>query len=180
MPAGDATIRPARTPADHAAFAALLGEYAAWCRARHADDPVLVDRLFGPQEFADELPALALHYGPPNGRMLLAVDADGRVGGGGAWHRLPDGSCEMKRVFVSDRLRGGGVGRRLCEAIVDDARRAGFALMRLDTSHRFVEAIALYESLGFRRCGPHQAYPPDIAGVFVFFELPLAERRPRA
>ncbi len=179
MVGGDAvSIRPAASAADYAAYAALLVDYVAWCRARHAADGSLVDRVFGHQEFAAEVPTLSVRYGPPNGRTLLAVDDSGGVGGGGAWHRLgDDGSCEMKRVFVAERLHGQGIGRRLCQALIDDARTAGFEWMRLDTSYRFGEAIALYESFGFRRCTPHHAYPADIAPIFVFMELRLIARR---
>ncbi len=176
MAGGGLSIRPAETAADYAAFGALLVDYIAWCRARHADDGELVERIFGEQEFAAELPALATCYGPPNGRTLLAVDDAGGVVGCGAWHRLADGSCEMKRVFVTDRLQSRGLGRRLCQALIDDAGAAGFATLRLDTLRRFTEAIALYETLGFRRCAPHHDYPADIAGLFVFMERSLDGR----
>ncbi len=38
----------------------------------------------------------------PQGKTLLAR-CDGVVCGGGTYRRLPDGSCEMKRLFVGFR-----------------------------------------------------------------------------
>jgi ribosomal protein S18 acetylase RimI-like enzyme len=45
--------------------------------------------------------------------------------------------------------------------------------MRLDTSHRQVAAISLYERLGFRRIAPYYAVPQDLRDWLVFFELKL-------
>lgn len=173
----DVSIRAAAGASDYRAFAALLADYVAWCRARHADDPSFVERVFGHQAFDEEILELPTRYGPPDGAALLAVQAEDVVGVG-AWHRLADGTCEMKRVFVAERAQGRGVGRRLCEALLADARRAGFALMRMDTSVRFTEALAMYASLGFRHCAPYQAYPPGIAERLVFLERPLVDTGP--
>jgi ribosomal protein S18 acetylase RimI-like enzyme len=172
MPASGA-IQAAATPNDFAAFAGLVAEYVDWCRRRYADHPWFVERVFGHQSLADELAALPRAYSAPRGTARLFVVA-GEVRGGGAVRRLADGSCEMKRLFVPDRRRGQGIGRRLCEALIAAARREGYPLMRLDTAARFTEAIALYEAFGFRRCAPHLPYPPDLMPHLVFMELPLA------
>lgn len=175
MTAGAASIRAAATAADYAGFATLVTEYVAWCRQRYADDPAFVEQVFGHQGLADELESLDTRYGPPNGKTLLAGFGDD-IGGGGTWRALADGSCEMKRFYLAGRLQGRGVGRRLCRALIDDAADAGFSLMRIDTARRFTEALALYDSLGFRPCAPHRAYPEHIARELVFMERPLGPR----
>ncbi len=176
MKAGAASIRAAAGAADYAAFAALVTEYVAWCRQRYAEDPVFVEQVFGHQGLDDELRSLEALYGPPHGKTLLVALGDD-VAGGGAWRALSDGTCEMKRVFLADRLQGRGLGRRLCELLIRDAADAGFALMRIDTARRFAEALAMYDALGFRRCAPHRVYPERIARELVFMELPLDGRR---
>jgi len=167
-------IVAAACSADYDAFGALVSEYVAWCRARYQHDAWFVDQAFGHQGMADELRDLATTYGPPNGRTLLA-SCDGTLAAGGAYRRLSDGTCEMKRLYVADRFRGRGLGRRLGSALIESARAEGCALMRLDTGNLLQEAIALYESLGFRRCAPHRSYPPDLLRYLVFMELPLKE-----
>ena len=133
---------------DYAAFAGLVTEYVDWCRARYREDAWFVNEVFGHQSLATELEALPFTYGSPNGKTLLAV-RDGVVCGGGAYRRLGDGTCEMKRLFVPSRFSGSGSGRRLCTALIQSARAEGFTLMRLDTgepsqrSYRHVQVNGL-------------------------------------
>ncbi len=107
------TIRVATTPEDFRAFAEIVTAYVEWCRERYRNVDHVVDRVFGYQSLAAELADLSAVYAAPNGTTLLAW-LDGEVCGGGAYRRLPDGTCEMKRLFVHDRYHGRGIGRRLC------------------------------------------------------------------
>jgi ribosomal protein S18 acetylase RimI-like enzyme len=166
-------IHAAVSPGDYRAFGALVGEYVAWCRSRYSHDEWFVDEVFGHQDLERELQALPAIYGPPGGKTLLGR-LDGEVCGGGAYRRMQDGSCEMKRLYVPDRFKGLGIGRRLSDALIRSARIEGYPLMRLDTASRLTEAISLYRKLGFRDCQPHRPYPPALSAHLVFMELPLA------
>jgi GNAT superfamily N-acetyltransferase len=167
-------IYSARTPSDYEAFAVLVSEYVDWCRTRYRHDAAFVEQVFGYQNLDQELKQLATAYGPPNGKTLL-VRSDDQISGGGAFHRLPDGSCEMKRLYVAERFKGRGIGRRLAQALIDAARADGFKLMRLDTGKLLTEAITMYGKLGFRHCAPHLDYPQKVLPYLVFMELPLSE-----
>jgi putative acetyltransferase len=110
------------------------------------------------QDFAAELKALPMMYGPPSGCLVLAMNGATPVGCG-ALRRLSDGVCEMKRLYIRRAARGAGLGRRLAERLVDEARILGYETMRLDTLVDMRPAQNLYRSLGFREIKAYYANP---------------------
>lgn len=111
------------------------------------------------QDFAAELAALPGAYLPPDGAVFLAREDTGLAVACGAVRRFDGETCEMKRLYVQPAARGLRIGRRLAEATIAHARSAGYRRMCLDTVGSMVEAIALYESLGFSRIAPYRHNP---------------------
>ena len=165
-------VNLATSEADYAAFGVLVREYVGWCRARFAQDSWLIDAALSHQALDRELETLQTRYGPPSGRAFLAR-RDGEVVGCGAYRRRSDEFCEMKRLFVPDRFRGLGLGRKLSAVLITAAKEEGFKLMRLDTAAQMSEAVALYEAIGFKRCAPYNEYPERLMPHMVFMELVL-------
>jgi GNAT superfamily N-acetyltransferase len=117
------------------------------------------------QDFDRELNELPGDYAPPRGALLLARGA-GCVG-----LRPIDGTtCEMKRLYVRPSARGTGIGRRLAEAAITEARTLGYKRIRLDTVPGMDSAQSLYERLGFEDIAPYRSNP--IPGA-RFLELQL-------
>lgn len=168
-----ATITPATTPEDFAAFADLFRQYVDWCRARYSSDAWFVDNVFGHQAVAAELSDLSGKYSLPAGRAFLARHGSQTVACGAYRWRGP-GVVEMKRLFVTDGHKGKGYGRQMCQALIDAAAADGGRLILLDTAHLLHEAIALYESMGFMRRTPYNDYPPEVMRYIIFMERPLA------
>ena len=150
----------------------LMRGFVGWHRVRHQQDLHLIDQYFDAAEFEAELASLPGEYGSPGGALLLAT-CDGVPAGCVALRGLDAVACEMKRMFVYPHLQGKGVGRALGEAILDEARRLGYRMMRLDTSIRQQEAIALYRRLGFRDIAPYYDLPDPLRNWLVFMERPL-------
>jgi len=128
-----------------------------------------VDLCF--QGFEAELRGLPGAYSPPAGALLLAREGEQVVGGVGLRPlKEAEGGCEMKRLYVRPAFRGRGHGRTLAEAVVEEARRAGYAVMRLDSLRRLGEALALYRGMGFREVAPYCHNPLEDV---VYMELKL-------
>jgi len=119
------------------------------------------------QNFDAELGALPGAYAPPGGALLIARDGS-EAAGCVALRPLDAGTGEMKRMYVRERHRGSGLGRRLALAIIEEAKQRKFKRMVLDTLPKLETAIALYRDLGFRETAPYLACPTPGA---VCFEL---------
>ena len=121
------------------------------------------------QGFDEELVTLPGGYAAPRGALLLTVVGDD-LAGCVAMRPFGDDICEMKRLYVRPAFRGRGVGRRLATQIIEAAREAGYARMRLDTVPSMVEARALYGATGFVEIPACRVNPVEGA---VFVELDL-------
>jgi len=122
------------------------------------------------QSFDKELAGLPGDYAPPDGRLLLA-ESDGQPAGCIALHKIDDGICEMKRLYLRPQFRGKGLGRLLADSIMKEARAIGYQRMRLDTVEPVMkDAVAMYRKLGFREIAPYRDNP--IPGA-LYMELLL-------
>ena len=122
------------------------------------------------QGFHAEQAGLPAPYAPTGGCLLLARRGSNAMGVVGLKPLAP-GIAEIKRLFVVPEARGLGLGKRLAEHAIAEARARGYERVRLDT-HRpsMAAAIALYRSLGFVEIPP---YGPDLDGQIAFFEKRL-------
>jgi putative acetyltransferase len=141
-------IRPAQLE-DLETVRAFLREYA---------DGLEVDLSF--QDFESELADPLGFY------ELVLLAENGCV----ALRRIDEQTCEMKRLYVRPAGRGSGLGRKLAEAVIAEARTRGYRRMLLDTLPEMTAAQALYRSLGFRETEPYRNNP--VPGA-AFLELRL-------
>ena len=140
-------------------------------RAAQAEDLEIVRALL--REYAAELGVDLSFQGfdaeladPLGFYELVLLADDGCV----ALRRLDARTCEMKRLYVRPDRRGSGLGRRLAEAVIAEARTRGYARMLLDTLPTMTAARALYASLDFRETEPYR-YNPVPGTSFLELEL---------
>ncbi len=85
---------------------------------------------------------------PPHGTFVVGFDGEVPVCCGGL-KRLPDGACEIKKMFVVAEARGRGVARALLVELERRARELGYAIARLDTGPKQTRAQRMYERAGY-------------------------------
>ena len=115
------------------------------------------------QRFDEEVASLPGKFAGPRGKLLIA-EVEGTEAGCIALRPLDELGprvCEMKRMYVRAEYRGMGIGRLLVQRLLDEARAAGYEVMKLDTDthEKFAAAIALYRSVGFTQCSRYNDDP---------------------
>jgi putative acetyltransferase len=86
---------------------------------------------------------------------------------------MNDGVYELSKMAVSAELRGMGIGRRLLEHAVTQAKQLGAKSLFLGSNSRLVNAVHLYESVGFRHVPAESLPEMPYTRANVFMELPL-------
>ena len=133
-------IRPARAE-DRAAVEAIVD-------AAYA---VYIDRIGKPPEpMLDDYARLIA-----DGLVSVCEDAGGTIAATIVLVPQPD-HLLLDNIAVRPDRQGQGLGRRLIAFAEDEARRLGFAEVRLYTHEKMVENIALYTRLGFAETGRGQ------------------------
>jgi putative acetyltransferase len=80
---------------------------------------------------------------------------------------------ELSKMAVSPELRGLGIGRRLLQHAITQAKRIGAKSLFLGSNAKLANAVHLYESVGFRHVPPEKIPPMPYSRANVFMEMPL-------
>ncbi|WP_110206728.1 GNAT family N-acetyltransferase [Nocardioides daejeonensis] len=110
-----------------------------------------VERYGGP----DDSPVDVAEFEVPQGAFFVG-SLEGVPVATGAWRRSgvsalgSTATAEVKRMYVVPAARRRGLSRRMLAHLERTAAEAGAAVLVLETGTRQPEAIALYESSGYR------------------------------
>ena len=110
-----------------------------------------VDSLNFNLDFQDidyELKHLNLYYGAPNGLIIL-IKANDKFVGVACLRDLGHSTSEIKRMYIKPNFRGQGLGRKMLNKAIYEAKRQGFRFLRLDAVPDMDSAIHLFVSEGF-------------------------------
>jgi len=78
-----------------------------------------------------------------------------------------DDYCEIKRMYVSKKFRGHGLGRALLDTLEDQARNLKINRICLETGIYQPEAISLYKKHGYIEMEPFGNYKKDPLSIFM-------------
>lgn len=136
----------------------LIREYLRW---------IDIDLCF--QNIEEEMEHFPIKYSEPEGAFYVAKDGNRVVGCVGI-KKIGKDTCEMKRLFVNDEYKGLGIGKRLIEIIIEEAKEKRYAKMRLDTLKRMDRAYKIYKAFGFKEIKQYVENPIEDA---IFMEKTL-------
>ena len=129
-----------------------------------ADVSFLEDRLY---EF--NVAATGITNGKLFGLFLRGTDG-GVIGGAYGW--TWGGTCHLRYLFIPAEMRGQGHGKRLMQAIEQEARARGCCQILLET-HDF-QAPDFYHRLGFDLVGVVPDYPRGPSALMMVKRLTAA------
>jgi putative acetyltransferase len=109
----------------------------------------------------------------PGGQIVMAVAGEERIGCC-ALIFLRQGVFEVAKMAVSENYRGHGIGRKLLEYTIAQAKVLGAHTLELASNTKLANAVHLYESVGFRHLPPERVEPSPYARANVFMELHLS------
>jgi putative acetyltransferase len=86
------------------------------------------------------------------GSVYWIAEENGKIiGGCGIYSTpgLPEGCCELVKLYLVSSQRGKGTGRKLLEKSLESARELGYRQVYLESLPELNKAIGLYEKAGF-------------------------------
>jgi GNAT superfamily N-acetyltransferase len=138
------TVHRASTDVDWLQATALLHDYVEWIRNQTEIDPLAAH----PQLRAD-LACLAERYTADDAALYLAAWHAMAIGAV-AIRALPDGTAELKRMYVRPIARGHGIADRLIDVAIAGAVERQRRTIWLETVRGAMDpAIAVYRRNGF-------------------------------
>jgi putative acetyltransferase len=89
------------------------------------------------------------HY-QAQGRAYFVLEKNGGIVGGAGIGPLDGATCELQKMYLSQRVRGLGQGERLIQHCLNVAHDLGYQQCYLETMPSMASAQKLYEKMGFQ------------------------------
>ena len=86
------------------------------------------------------------------GSFYFVAEKDGKIlGGAGIFptSNLPEGVCELVKMYLSPEARGKGLGWKMIQHCLDTAKEHGFTHVYLESMPELKKAVSVYEKFGF-------------------------------
>jgi putative acetyltransferase len=86
------------------------------------------------------------------GSMYYVAEQDGTIfGGAGIFpsEGLPEGTCELVKMYLKSEVRGQGLGRLLIDQCLQFAKGFGYIQVYIETMPELKKAVSVYEKYGF-------------------------------
>ena len=88
-------------------------------------------------------------YQSRGGAFRVIEDDGGAIVGCGGLYPTDRSVVELRKMYFRPSIRGQGLGRRLLDDLIAEAKRRRFDRIELETASNLSAAIALYQRAGF-------------------------------
>ncbi|WP_456314046.1 GNAT family N-acetyltransferase [Pseudomonas shirazensis] len=89
---------------------------------------------------------------------VIIVYLDKKPVGCGCFKKYNQNTAELKRMFVSPDARGLGLAQLIIKELEMEATNQGFETFILETLYKQIEAISLYQKMGFNIVENYEPY----------------------
>ncbi|MCH2224542.1 MAG: GNAT family N-acetyltransferase [Crocinitomicaceae bacterium] len=88
-----------------------------------------------------------------NSAYFIVEEAGEVLGGCGIYptEGLSDGCIELVKLYIHKKARGKGLGRKLMQVSINEAKKLNFKSVYLETLAELSNAVELYQELGFKK-----------------------------
>jgi putative acetyltransferase len=89
----------------------------------------------------------------PGSYYFIALKDNQVVGGAGIYptENLPEGTCELVKLYLHKDARGTGLGKELLNTAMQWAKEFGYKQVYLESMPELSKAVTIYENVGFKR-----------------------------
>ena len=117
-----------------------------------------------PEVTDSDLRDIQKSYISTGGAFRVLKSGGGDIVGSYGLYAAPDGLCELRKMYLLRELRGKGLGKKMMDDAIQQAKAMGFTQMTLETNSCLWEALQLYRNFGFTEFVPdHLSDRCDIA-----------------
>jgi putative acetyltransferase len=87
----------------------------------------------------------------PGSVYYVATQGSTIIGGAGIFpsNGLPEGVCELVKMYLKKEARGRGLGKLLIDKCLHTAKEMGYKKVYLETMPELRKAVSVYEKFGF-------------------------------
>lgn len=168
----DVSVRLASNSTEIDEARALCREWLEWHWTHYPADWPKEGNPMDPERFEATLENLPSLHARPNGAILVAYLKASPVGCV-MYNEASPGVAQFNRMFVSEKGRGHGIGRRLLEQMFEQMIQDGYQRVQFSSAKFLTHAKSMYEAAGFQSVPAPENFPSEWKPYVYFMERPL-------
>ena len=126
-----------------------------------------LEERFNRQGELSDIDHFQSYYFGNHGLFLVVID-DNQVVGTGAFRRIDENVCELKRLWLLEPYQGKGMGYQVLKELIKFAKAKGYKKVVLETDYEQERAFRFYRKAGFQ---PTEKYNDRNSDVYMEMQI---------